>query len=217
MTNGPDTRLVTVSATYGVGGSVIAPRLAERLGLPFADRLLPAADVARQTRTSENLTDEERDQTAKAGLLTRLAYITSGLSMPVPLPIDVGEGLREQVEASIRQLVGAGGAVLLGRAGSVVLAGHPTAFHVRLDGPEERRVARAMAIEHIDEKTARNRLNETDRARSRYVHRLYGRDISDPLAYHLLLDSTVLEVNDSVSVIATAAEAFWRRVHRPTV
>ena len=34
--------LVTVSATYGAGGSVIAPRLADALGLPFLDRLISA-------------------------------------------------------------------------------------------------------------------------------------------------------------------------------
>ena len=32
---GPDVRLITVSASYGAGGSVVAPALADRLGLPF--------------------------------------------------------------------------------------------------------------------------------------------------------------------------------------
>ena len=31
-------RLVTVSASYGAGGSVVAPALAERLGVPFVQR-----------------------------------------------------------------------------------------------------------------------------------------------------------------------------------
>ena len=31
----PDVRLITVSASYGAGGSVVAPALAGRLGLPF--------------------------------------------------------------------------------------------------------------------------------------------------------------------------------------
>ena len=34
--------VITVSATYGAGGSVIAPRLASQLGLPFVDRLISA-------------------------------------------------------------------------------------------------------------------------------------------------------------------------------
>jgi cytidylate kinase len=202
-------RVVTVSATYGAGGSVVAPRLAERLGLPFADRLLPADDVAQRSRSTEGLSEQERDQTAKVSLLNRLAYVSGGLGMPVPNPADLGPGVREQVEASIEQLVRSGGAVILGRAGAVVLEGNPRALHVRLDGPEPRRIARAMAIEQIDEKTAHDRLGETDRARARYVHRIYGRDSTDPGLYHVILDSTTLRTDTCVELIAVAAEAFW--------
>ena len=38
-----DARVVTISASYGAGGSLIAPRLATALGLEFADRLLSVA------------------------------------------------------------------------------------------------------------------------------------------------------------------------------
>ena len=34
---------VTVAATYGAGGSVIAPAVARRLELPFIDRAIPVA------------------------------------------------------------------------------------------------------------------------------------------------------------------------------
>ena len=47
--------LITVSATYGTGGSVIAPRLAEAMGLPFVDRLISAdmsQDAALATRSA---------------------------------------------------------------------------------------------------------------------------------------------------------------------
>ncbi len=49
--------LVTVSATYGTGGSVIAPRLAEALELPFIDRFISAdlPDMAHAVRSEEGL------------------------------------------------------------------------------------------------------------------------------------------------------------------
>jgi cytidylate kinase len=133
------------------------------------------------------------------------------LGLPVPAPEDLADPVREQVEQSIDRLVEAGGAVILGRAAAIVLAGDPRAFHVRLDGPKERRIARAMAIEGIDEAAARARLDDTDRARTRYVDRLYGLDPADARLYHLLLDSTVLEADDAVRVVVTAATAFWER------
>jgi cytidylate kinase len=203
-------RVVTVSATYGAGGSVIAPRLAQRLGVPFADRLIPARDAPASAPGAERVTEEERHQISRSRFLARLAQLTGGLGLPVPHPEDLTDPVRQRVEQSIHELVAAGGAVILGRAASIVLAGDRRAFHVRLDGPEHRRATRAMMLEDVDEATSRARLEETDRARARYVERLYGQDPADGRLYHLVVDSTSLSTDDCVEVLSTAAEAFWR-------
>src|SRR5258708_28833591 len=109
-------RVVTVSAAYGAGGSVVAPLLAERLGLPSADRLTPADDVTPAVPGGECLTEEERAQTATGRFFARLAAVTGGFGMPVPTAEHVGGGVRERVESSITRLLAAGGAVILGRA-----------------------------------------------------------------------------------------------------
>ena len=197
-------RIVTISATYGTGGSVIGPQLAQRLGVPFADRLIPARDAPAPAVGTEQVTDAERLQISRSRFLARLALLTGGLGLPVPHPEDMTDPVRQRVEQSIHDLVEAGGAVILGRAAAVVLAGHRRAFHVRLDGPDERRAARAMTIEGIDAATARARLLETDRARARYVDRLYGHDPADQRLYHLVMDSTMFAT-------AAAAEAFWQQ------
>jgi cytidylate kinase len=201
--------VVTISATYGAGGSVIAPRLAERLDLPFADRLIPAEHVPVPGPGSEHITEEERRQTARTSFFSRLAHITGGLGLPVPSAEDMADPVKERVERSIEVLVERGGAVILGRGGAVALAAHPRAYHVRLDGPVERRVERAMSIETVDEATCRARLRETDKAWSGYVERVYGRDAADPALYHLVLDPTVLALDDCVEILASAATAFW--------
>jgi cytidylate kinase len=204
-------RMITLSATYGTGGSVVAPRLAERLGLPLADRLIPARGSTDGPSAEESLTDQERDQVRGRRLLDRLVMLAPGMNLPTPDASDLGDQFRERVAASIRILVEQGGAVLLGRAGAVILADHPRVFHVRLDGPEARRIERAGSIESIDAATARDRLHETDTARSRYVQRLYGRDPAEASLYHLVVDATVLPIDDLVDVLAAATEAFWRQ------
>ena len=205
---------MTVSASYGSGGSVVAPRLAQSLNLPFADRLIPANDAAAAGVGAERVTEEERSQAARSRFLARLASVTGGLGLPTPTAEDLADPVRQRVKDSIEQLISSGGAVILGRAGAVVLAGHPRAFHVRLDGPKDRRVLRAMDLEGTDEASARARLEDTDRARARYVERLYGRDPADGRLYHIVLDSTVFPADDCVRVLATAAAAFWE--HAPT-
>jgi cytidylate kinase len=204
-------RTITVSATYGAGGSVIAPRLAERVGLPFLDRLIQPATGRQQPHCGEGLNDAERAQTPLSRWVTHLVRLPSVVGTPVPGPESFPDRarLRKEAEASISEMVDTTGAVLLGRAGAVVLAGLPSAFHVRLDGPVDRRVAQAMSLERIDEATARQRQSEADRARRAYVQRLYDRDSGDPALYHLVLDSTALALAACVDLLAAAAAAFW--------
>jgi cytidylate kinase len=208
-TTGPDVKIVTVSATYGAGGSIVAPGLAQRLGVPFADRLIPADNAAPAGGGTERLSEEERQQYSRTRFFARLAAITGGLGMPVPSPEAVGGGVREHVEASIFHAIEPFGAVILGRAAAVVLAGNPRAFHVRLDGPKAERMARGMTFERIDERTAKARLEETDRARARYGERVYGVDLADPGHYHLTIDATAVAPEACIEVVLLAASAFW--------
>ena len=205
----PDLRMVTISASYGAGGSVVAPLLAERLGLPFADRLLPRAGDGR-TRSDEQLSERELEQSPRSSLLETFGLLRPEWGLPAPNdPGDLPGHVQAQVEASLRNLLETTGGVVLGRAAAVPLAGHPRVFHVRLDGPVERRVVRGAIWEGVDVATAREQLRRTDAARSRYIRRLYKRDPTDPRLYHLILDGTVLSADAAVAVVATAAEAFW--------
>lgn len=199
-------RVLTVSASYGTGGSVIAPRLATALGIEFADRIL-TTDV---TDSPAGPSESEQEGRVWHRFLDRVAVLTGGMTLAPVTTEQIRQPLREAVETSVGKIAASGG-VILGRAAMFVLADTPGAYHVRLDGPAERRIQRGMAIEHIDAETARRHLDETDRARSRYTDRLYGRRADDPSAYHLVLDSTVLGLDDAVDVIRHAAEAFWAK------
>lgn len=87
----------------------------------------------------------------------------------------------------------------------------PDAFHVRLHGPVEQRVERAMAIEGVGREEAERRQADTDRVRGLYLKRLYGRDWNDLSLYHLAVDTTVLTLEQVAAVVARAAAGFWAR------
>jgi cytidylate kinase len=94
--------------------------------------------------------------------------------------------------------------VILGRGAAVVL-GKDRGFHVRLDGPADRRLAQGAAIEGIDADKARVHMRAADKARTDYVRRLYGVDPADASLYHLVIDSTAMPIEAVVEVILTAA------------
>ncbi len=62
-----------------------------------------------------------------------------------------------------------------------------------------------MRLEGIDKATAEQRLAHTDRYRRAYLEGIYGHDVREPGAFHLVLDSTALSLDDCVAVLAVAA------------
>ncbi len=209
--------LVTVSASYGAGGSQIGPQLAERLGVEFIDRAIP---VAVAERLEVPLADAISQEHPVGGVLDRLLASFAPVGSIYGTPLEIGQPLGERAYASateqvIRERAAAGSAVILGRAGALVLEADPRALHVRLDGPKGSRLARAMERDGIDRDTACRRLEQTDRARETYVHQFYGRDARDPALYHLVLDSTRFELETCIELVLLAAGALipgesWR-------
>jgi cytidylate kinase len=198
--------LVTLSASYGSGGSEVGPALARRLGVPFIDRAV-SPELAHRLATA-----------GSEGLFWRLIRsispaggLTAG-SIHAASELDDRLTDREALETGLRAAAASGDAVILGRAGAIALRDDSRALHVRLHGPPEARVVRAMEIQGIDEATARQRLRETDRARERFVRDMYGLDPTDVSLYALVIDGTIFDTQACVEVIATAALAHARSV-----
>jgi cytidylate kinase len=217
-------RVVTISATFGAGGSTIGPAVAAGLGLPFVDRAIPATVAAEIGCTLEEaLAHDDRAARGLGRILAgaaRLPNVTLG-GIDVYLPeraIVPEEEFVSRTERIIGRAADGDGGVILGRAGAVLLADRPGALHVRLDGPRERRLARALAETGRDRAEAAGRsgtsqrevermLDDNDRARAAYVKHFYGADPADPRLYHLVIDTTRLPEAAAVDLITTAARA----------
>jgi len=204
----PDMRLITVSASYGAGGSVVAPALAGRLGLPFLQRVTTSeGHLAEPGPCDEQLSMEEVKATPVHRLLAHFTQaMPAGPTQSPPSTHHQDEHLRGHGEAGIHHLLAAGGGVILGRAAAVVL-GKDRGFHVRLDGPAGRRAAQGAAVEGISQDQARQRLRAADKARTAYVRRLYRCDPADASPYHLVIDSTAIPLDTVTEIILTAARA----------
>jgi cytidylate kinase len=205
----PGVRLITVSASYGAGGSIVAPALADRLGLPFLQRVTTSeGHVAEPGPCDEQLSAEEVRATPVHRLLAHLTQaMPAGPTQSPPSTHHQDDHLRGHGEAGIHRLLAdGGGAVILGRAAAVVL-GKDRGFHVRLDGPAERRIVQGAVVEDISEEKARERLRAADKARTAYVRRLYRTDPADASLYHLVIDSTAMPLDAVIELILTAARA----------
>ena len=207
---------VTIAATYGAAGSVVAPAVSEKLGLPLIDRAIPvslATQMAEPLRGA--LAEDERRHSNRVMRVLARAIDLSGLHMNVPVPHQ-GLGADETVavtEEALRQAADRGGAVVLGRASVFVLAARTDTLHVRLDGPPDARRRQAMRHEGISEEVAASQQRDTDRARSAYVSHFYPRERwEDPTNYHLVIDSTALSLDACIELIVAAARDLFASV-----
>jgi hypothetical protein len=201
-------KLVALSASYGAGGNVIGPALAERLGIPFLDRAIPVK-VAEALRVGPDEVDAVEDD-HPSRLERLLGSFTAGDSVtPTWLP---GAGLtsedfRTETEKVLLAQCETGEGVMLGRAAAIVLRDDPRVLRIRLDGPREARLRRAMRFGDVDAETATRALDRLDRTHAEYARELYGVDIRDPSLYDLMLDSTRFEVDTCVDLAFAAAAA----------
>jgi cytidylate kinase len=208
----PRPPVVTVEALYGAGGSVVGPRVAERLGVEFLDRAIPAS-VARRTGLPEAAVAsyDEQPRSRMGRLVESLAWVPNPSGDESAERLDLDE---DRMQAEIEEFLArasASGGVVLGRGGAVVLGSVPGALHVLLTGPREARVRQAMGLEDIDQKTAEHRLEANDRARREYVRQRYGVDGDDPSLYHLVIDGCAFDFDACADLIATASRMRMQR------
>lgn len=206
---------VTIAATYGAGGSVIAPAVAKRLGLPFVERAIPVAVAERIREPLEAALADDEDHTTALGRLLDGILGSSGLFVGVPESPEALGAVPDiaKTEEALRRLADDGGAVILGRAGVFVLKDRPNVLHVRLDGNPEARCHAAMARLGIDYATAARTRQSTDRARRAYVRHFYPRagTWEDPRHYHVILDSTAISIDGCIEIIVRAAQDVFDR------
>ena len=201
--------VVTVSASYGAGGSEIGPAVAAALGLPFVDRAVPAS-VARKLDVPLDQA-ERRDETTDRGLWRVISSMALVPEMAGAGPLAYNtftdeHAFREKTEEVLHEIADSGG-VVLGRAAAIVLAGRADALHVRLDGPEEVRITRAVARTGKPEAEIRRALRSNDAARAAYVRNFYRADPAEARHYHLVIDTTAISWTAAADLVVVAARA----------
>lgn len=201
--------IVTISAAYGAAGAEVGRAVAERLGLPFHDRAIPAQVAGRLGVPVAEA--EANDEQVVRGLWRLVATLGT---MPDPvggvLPTSAlpdARAYRQQTERVLAEIADGAGGVVLGRAAALVLGERPDALHVRLDGPPQRRLAGACERSGRPVDEVRREMEANDRTREAYVRHFYRCDPAEARHYHLVVDSTALPLEAVEDLVVTAARA----------
>ena len=97
-----------------------------------------------------------------------------------------------------------GNVIVIGRGGNIITRKLPYAFHVRLVGSMDRRIEHVRDYRHLDSLAAVEYVRTQDVARRRYVKKYYGKNIDDPLLYHLVINTDEVSYKDAARMIEGA-------------
>ncbi len=208
--------VITISRQYGSGGDEIAKRLCEILGYHYFDKQL-MLQVAAEIGFSENeLVDFSEENYKVRGFFNRL-FGSRPVAQVETWKRDVSTGAHkleieeldeEQCVRMIQVSIGAayrqGNLVILGRGGQAILKEAPGVLHVRIEAPLGARVMRVQEKENLSLLVAEERVRARDQATASYLRRFYGIDWSDPMNYHLIINTGKWDLENAAHIVVNA-------------
>lgn len=205
--------VVTIARQDGCGGAEIAERVARQLGVPLLDREIISRAAESAGVSEQALSNAERSASLLNRMLESLSmYGTAagpdGVSPEVNLSTSLlatSADFRSLLQQALRDIAGAGPAVILGHAAQVALRDTPGTIHVFLHAPMDYRVAR-FAHEHgVTVEQARRQLEASDRERVHFFQTAYHVDWYDLRLYDLVLDTQLVGIPAAAEKIAALA------------
>ncbi|HZK05473.1 MAG TPA: cytidylate kinase-like family protein [Actinomycetaceae bacterium] len=199
--------IVTLWATYGSRLEEVALKLAEELNIPFrkgaftSQDLKDAADRAAHDRGADGW------YIVQAIPARGRRFTWRNIFQGVERSLDE---TRESLVRDVREQAREGG-VFMGRNATVILGSYPNALHVKLDGPLEERIKRIMKERGVDERQAREDQRFEDDVRAQMSISLFDWDPRSEEGYDLTVQTTHLDTDTIVAIIAGAARAKYEK------
>lgn len=213
--------VITISRQYGSGGDEIARQLCELLAYGYFDKLLLNYTAAKVGLSASEIVDFSENNYNVRSLIDHLIV---GWRSPHTIaqteiwqkelfgePTLALSSLNEMqsqalVEYALQAAYRHDNMVIVGRGGQIVLKDQPDVLHVRIQAPMAIRIERLQARQQISAGLAQSRLSEYDRASAGYLKHFYEVDWSDPLLYHLMINTGHLEFEAAARLIINALD-----------
>jgi cytidylate kinase len=183
--------IITIARQMGSLGSETAANVAQRLDYTLVDQ-------AKLQRAAEDygMLKSELEEVHER----RPTLVTRYLTMRHRAYLDM-------MQTIIYQYARADDVVILARGATVLLSDVPSALHVNVFAPYERRVEVVMAREGITRPIAEQVVRESDQDRAGYMRYLFDQDWMDPLLYDVMINTHVTTREQACDLIVQAAHA----------
>ena len=183
--------IITIARQTGSLANEIAAEVAQRLNYTLVDqaKLQEAAEASGMLKSELEEVHERRP-----------TLVTRYLTMRHRAYLDM-------IQTIIYRYAREDDVVIMARGAAVLLSDVPSALHVNIFAPFERRVEVIMGREGITRSLAEQIVRESDQDRAGYMRYLFDRDWMDPLLYDVLINTHVITREHASELIVEAAHA----------
>jgi len=178
--------IVTVSGLHGTGKSTYAARIAKRLGL----RHVSAGLLFRRLAKEKYLSLEEFGQ----------------LALRDP-------SIDRLVDEETMNVAEKGDVVVDGQLAGWVLK-EVANFRIYLTAPEKVRLDRISKRDALELREAEKETLARERVQNERYRRHYGFDVADRTIYHMVLDTSLLPIDDTAKILTVAALAVREKLKK---
>ena len=203
--------VVTFSIQVGSGGSSISRAVADRLAYRFYDWeiISQAAQEAGVSPEVLAVATSERRPSFMERVLGRLAGFdveddSTAAAIGASPNLLTSEDYRQFIEHVVQELGSQGDAVIVNRAGQVLLKDTPGVFRVLIHGSPEYRAQRFATTQGREINEVRKMLADSDRQRGEYLKRVYRIDWLASPNYDLAINTDRIDHQLAIDMIVTA-------------
>lgn len=203
--------VITISRQTGAGGMSIADRVADYLNARLPKKATPWT-VFDKNLVQKVLEDHELPaQLEKFMPEDHLSGVSDAVEELLGLH-PLSWRLVQQTAETMLRLAEVGKVILVGRGGNILTSHLPQAFHIRLIGSLENRVARIAEIQGLSKKKALEHVQNEDAARKRYTKKYLKADSDDPLLFHMTLNTDRITSEEAARIIGESVMALQEKL-----
>lgn len=191
-------KIITISREFGAGGRSIGRDVAKRLGIAFYDRDL----ILKTAQETTGLTPDEIRRFEEKTHIN--VGFTQSLFDYYSKPID--ERIWEAQRKAIRSIADKESCVIVGRSADYILREFDHLLRVFVHADKNWRIQHLKTLMEGTDSEIEAKMNQADKARKNYCHKLTGGVYGDVHNYDLSINTGKLGFDEAIELILKASE-----------
>lgn len=190
-------KVITVSRSYGSGGSEFARQLAQRLGYRYVDEAF-IKEMEGNTGLCSPLLSSIEDMVGP-GFIEKLMDLRDNRIF-----------YKTALGLCLYQLALSNDVVVVGAGANLIFADYPSLMSLQVVRKLSDRVRAIIHDKKLDVDGALEVIQDKDKEKSNWVRDYFDRELFDPLLFHLVINLSSIGFDQALELIAPFSVAFFK-------